>query len=740
MSKGFASNYRIVLLSGALLLCFGGIGARLVWLHVVYRDELVETKADPRRDLTAQPRLQPRRQLIAETRRQLIVDKSRRGDIYDARGAVLATSRSVLQLGVDPNPVSEKDEKLQLDRFKKDPKQRVKYEAQRRREEQEGWPKLAALIGMPEFELRRIMTTKFRPSASEKAATAAHAARSAGSGASSVLVFNVTLPSASASPAATPVTEPAAVATDLDDEASAKPAAPLLTLAGADAEEDDDDGETELTDDGRRKIRWAVLVPEISEAANDHVKALCAQYGIKNVYATSSYRRVYPHNQLGAHVVGFVNRSEQAVAGIERFADFYLKGQDGWREGERDVRGRELPQFNKRSVERVDGYGVTLSLQTKVQNIVERELAAIAAQYRPMKATIIVSDPRDGFILGLANYPSFNPNEYNKVPSNELARLKNIAVADVYEPGSVFKIVAAAAALDQGLVTAESRFDCSTTKIEYRGKMRALPGEDHHFDHPLTVSEIVSRSSNRGAAQLAMKLGEERYYDYVRAFGFGQRTGFPGGHEALGILSPPKRWDGLTITRMPMGQSVAVTVLQMHQAMTVIASGGVLLEPQIVQTVRDTAGTPVYRFARNETRRVVSEKTAQTVARMLTGCVLPGGTATEGAIPGYEVAGKTGTTQKYMPEVMPSGKTKLIPSKKHHVASFVGFFPASRPQVVISVIVDDADAACPGGVAYGGKVAAPAFRRIGEQLIPILDIKTGVTARSVPLFNPVALQ
>lgn len=742
MSKGFASNYRIVLLSGALLLCFGGIGARLVWLHVVYRDELVETKVDPRRDLNAQPRLQPRRQLIAETRRQLIVDKSRRGDIYDARGAVLATSRSVLQLGVDPNPLSEKDEKLQQDRFKKDPKQRVKYEAQRRREEQEGWPKLAALIGMPEFELRRIMTTKFRPTSSENAAANANAARSAGTAARSGLVFNVTLPSASNSPSAAPVAEPAAVATDLDDESSAKSAAPRFTLSdsGADAAEDDDDGETELTDDGRRKIRWAVLVPEISEAANDQVKALCAQYGIKNVYATSSYRRVYPHNQLGAHVVGFVNRSEQAVAGIERFADFYLKGQDGWREGERDVRGRELPQFNKRSVERVDGYGVTLSLQTKVQNIVERELAALAAQYRPVKATIIVSDPRDGFILGLANYPSFNPNEYNKVPTSELARLKNIAVADVYEPGSVFKIVAAAAALDQGLVTADSRFDCSTTKIEYRGKMRALPSEDHRFDHPLTVAEIVSRSSNRGAAQLAMKLGDERYYDYVRAFGFGQRTGFPGGHEAPGILSAPKRWDGLTITRMPMGHSVAVTVLQMHQAMTVIASGGVLLEPQIVQTVRDTAGTPVYRFARNETRRVISERTAQTVAQLLAGCVLVGGTATEAAIPGYDVAGKTGTTQKYLPEVMPSGKIKLIPSNKHHVASFVGFFPASRPQVVISVIVDDADAASPGGVAYGGKVAAPAFRRIGEQLIPILDIKTGLTARSVPLFNPVALQ
>ncbi|MCX6951440.1 MAG: penicillin-binding transpeptidase domain-containing protein [Verrucomicrobia bacterium] len=205
-------------------------------------------------------------------------------------------------------------------------------------------------------------------------------------------------------------------------------------------------------------------------------------------------------------------------------------------------------------------------------------------------------------------------------------------------------------------------------------------------------------------------------------------------------MARPARWNAATITRMPMGQSVAVTVLQMHQAMSVIASGGILLQPQIVLGVNDTAGTPLYRFERNETRRVISERTARTVAQMLAGCVLPDGTAPLAAIPGFEVAGKTGTTQKYMPEVMPSGKTKLLPSKKHHVASFVGFFPASRPQVAISVIIDDADAACPGGVAYGGKVAAPSFKRIGEQLIPILDIKTAANTAPVMLTKSVAMQ
>jgi cell division protein FtsI/penicillin-binding protein 2 len=671
MSKGFASNYRIVLLSGGMLLCFAGIGVRLVWLHVINRDELLHS--------------------IVKTRRQLIVERARRGNIYDARGALLATSRSVLQLGVDPNAL--------------------------RKEDEGKWPQLAALIGLPEPELRRIFTTKFRTPATTARGTVAGATNATPT-VPGGLVFN--LNPAPAAPAA--ATEPVAVATDLEPDPADGFIAPVIGEMPSAAS--DDDINEEADENGRRKIQWAKLTDDISETTYDAVKKL----GIKGVYATSSFRRAYPHNQLGSHVVGFVDRSQHPVAGIERFSDFYLHGQDGWREGERDGRAKELPQFSTRAVEPVDGYNVVLSLDSNVQNVVERELTLIAEKYQPLKATVVVSDPRTGFILGLGNYPSFNPNEYNKIPADQLARLKNIAAADVYEPGSVFKIVAASAALEQGLVTPESRFDCGITKIEYRGKVRGLPGEDHHFDHPLSVAEIVSHSSNRGAAQLAMQLGEQRFYDYAKAFGFGSRTGFPGGHEEPGIMRPPKKWDDLTITRMPMGQSVAVTVLQMHQGMSVIASGGVLLAPQIVREVRDNSGNTVYSFNRTETRRVISPSTAQTMAQLLMGCATVGGTAPEAGIPGFEVAGKTGTTQKYMPETLPSGRIKLMPSRKHHVASFVGFFPASHPQVAISVIIDDADAHSPTGVAYGGRIAAPAFKHIGEQLIPILDIKAGPSA------------
>jgi cell division protein FtsI/penicillin-binding protein 2 len=298
-------------------------------------------------------------------------------------------------------------------------------------------------------------------------------------------------------------------------------------------------------------------------------------------------------------------------------------------------------------------------------------------------------------------------------------------VADEYEPGSVFKIVAVSGALNDGLVTTQSEFDCTLEKIDYNGITRSLPREDSsdHFDHPLSVTEIIEHSSNKGAAQLAMRLGDQRFYDYARAFGFGQPTGFPVGGEAPGNLKSPDKWDSMTITRMPMGQSVTATALQMQQAMGVIASGGLLLRPQVIRQIRDSNGELVYNFGRIEQRRVISEQTALTMARLLTGVVSPQGNAPLAAIAGFECAGKTGTAQKLLPVTLASGATVMRYSDKHHVASFIGFFPASHPQVSIAIIIDDADARCPGGVAFGNQVAAPVFKRLGERLIPYLDIR-----------------
>ena len=653
MSKGFASSYRIVLLAAGLFVCFGALGVRLVWLHVVDRDSLLKT--------------------ITKTRRQLIVETAKRGDIRDARGAVLATSRSTIVLGVDPSSLRTQDEKQ--------------------------WPQLAAMIGMPEAELRRIFLTKSRPA-----------------------------PAPTAAPAASAPAQPADLVFNFGSRAEA--ADKSDGSAAATAEDDDADLEPNAEQNGRRVIRWAKLRDQISESLYAEILKL----GIKGVYGRAEYRRAYPNNQLASHIIGYVNRQQQPVAGMEAYADFYLRGRDGWRLGERDAAGRELAQFRTRHVPASDGYSVTLSIQTIVQDIIEEELAAIAQKFEPLKATIIVSDPRTGWILGMANYPTFNLNEYNKVPKEEMARMKNVAVADVYEPGSVFKIVAVAAALEERLVRTNASFDVSLTHIEHRGKDVSLPDDDHHFKDPQHVSlaEVVSYSSNRGAAQLGVRVGEEKFYGYTRAFGFGRKLGFPVGGEVSGLLNPWDQWVPIDITRVAIGHSISATALQMHQAMSVIANDGVLLRPQIIREVRDSAGSVVYKFGATQLGRAVSVPTARLVAQLLTGVATKNGTAPEAAIEGFEVAGKTGTTIKLVDEILPDGSKKQVYDHKKHIASFIGFFPASHPQVAISVIVDEADRKAPNGIAYGGRVAAPSFKRIGERLIPILDIKPHRSASSSP--------
>ncbi len=588
MSRGFASNYRIVLLAAGIFLSFGGVGARLVQLHVLDRAELLK--------------------YVEQARRSFIVENARRGNIRDARGEILATSLTLTDIGLDPQMLRPGDEAR--------------------------WPALARLLG--------ITVADIRGAASRRG--------------------------------------PAAAAAEGPEP---------------------------------KPVQWVKLAEGVEESVYDQVR----QLDIHGVYGNRSYRRVYPHNAMAAHLIGYVNKENEPAAGVERYMDFFLRGHDGWRESERDGRRQELAQFETREVPPVNGYDVKLSIDSFVQHVLEGELQEIARAYAPLKATIIVSDAQTGYILGLANYPSFNLNEFNKAP---LDVQRNYAAADVFEPGSTFKIVAASAALNEGLVTPESTFNCGLTEVDYHGRHLRLPREDHN--HPfqeLTVAEIIGHSSNRGAAQLAMLLGDQRFFDYVRAFGFGEKTGFPFGGEVDGLLAPPKDWDGLTITRMPMGQSIAATPLQVHFAMATIASGGMLLHPQLFQQVRDENGNLVFDFSELPHRRVISERTARTMARLLQRVASADGTAPEAAIPGYEVAGKTGTSQKVI-----DGRY----SDRHHVASFVGFFPASRPRLVISVIIDDADARCPNGVAYGAKVAAPAFKRVAEQLIQYLDIKPVVDA------------
>ena len=665
MSKGFA-NRRVALLASIVFLSFAGLGTRLVWLQVLERDQLLDS--------------------VDKARREVFVESARRGDILDVGGNLLATSRTLIKVGVDPRSLRPQDEAK--------------------------WPQLAALLGRPLPEVARILTTRFKPAAAPVRPPEGVGMADRAAAGSASLVFNL--------PGLAPVAAPAA--------------APATAASSGDASSEDDTVVDDADAKGERPIKYAFLA-DVTEATYLRIQQLGFSR-LSGIVGDRIYRRVYPDNELAAHVLGYVNHDRQEpVTGIEAYADFYLRGQDGWVETERDGRGHELPQFRSRVVPPSDGYSVKLSIDSYVQHVAEAEIAALAATFQPIKATIIISDPRTGFIKALANFPTFNLNTYNQLTREQQVALKNIAATDQYEPGSVFKIVAISGAINEDLVTPTTTFDCNLGSIMYEdpaakdlaAKPRSLPPDDDHFSHPISVAEIVAHSSNRGSVQMAMMLKDQKFYDYARAFGFGERTGFPvgGGQEIRGTLKAVRDWDSTTITRIPMGQgAVAVTPLQAHMAMGVIASGGLLLRPQVIREIRDASGALIYApFRTAVVRRAIKESTARTMASLLTGVVAEkDATGAAAAIPGYDVAGKTGTTQKLMRYTLASGRTELHYSASHHVSSFVGFFPARNPQIEISVFVDDADAHTPGGIGFGGKVAAPSFRNIALQLIPYLDI------------------
>lgn len=447
---------------------------------------------------------------------------------------------------------------------------------------------------------------------------------------------------------------------------------------------------------------YVVIDKNLDEEQYEAAKKL----SIKGILLEPHYERAYSGNQMAAHVVGYLNKENVPCIGIEKSMNYYLEGQDGSRQTERDGRRRELAQFRNREVAPKNGMDVQLTLDVSIQSAVEEELDRIVREFQPQGATVIVSEPSTGYILGIGNRPTFDPNKFWEY---DIKNQRNLAITDIYEPGSVFKVVTVSAALNEGVVTPEREFDCDIAKVRYRGKILKLPS-DHDPLGIINVHKIVSQSSNRGAAHLGMMLGERRLYEYSRAFGFGKKTGFLMGGEVNGILHPVKRWDGLTITRLPMGHAISATPMQVHNSISCIANDGVLMSPQIVRRVLEN-GEQVVSFEPQQLRRVISVKTAVTMSKMLAKVVAPGGTATRARIEGYQVAGKTGTTQKIV-----NGRYV----KNAHVASFVGYFPAENPRVVMTVVVDEP---IRKGVGYGGVVAAPAFQRIGKEVIRYLGME-----------------
>ncbi len=442
--------------------------------------------------------------------------------------------------------------------------------------------------------------------------------------------------------------------------------------------------------------------------------------------------RIYPNGPLAAHVLGFVGirdrksvrggtvRELQGADGLELKLNELLSGLPGWRTVELVPKGEMVP-FRSQDVEPHPGRNVFLTIDSGLQAIVEAELAFLMLEHAPLSASAVIVRPQTGEILAMANCPTFDPNRPGDSKPEER---RNRVITDVLEPGSTFKIVPASAGLAEQVVSLDTRIDCEHGYFYYAGRRL----KDDHPSGFLTVQEVIAKSSNIGTAKIAIQLGKTRLFEYIQKFGFGTATGIPLVGEVVGIVHPPSKWSKLSISRIPIGQGIAVTPLQMVMAMSALANDGVLMQPMLLDRVEDEGGNVVIQYAPQEVRRVVSGATSRAMVTALKAVVSQDGTARRARMEGFSVAGKTGTAQK------------AIRGGYSHTAfcsSFVGFFPADAPELCISVILDE-----PKKPSYYASVtAAPAFRRIAERAAKYLSLQpdlpmerqTALTRNSVPM-------
>jgi cell division protein FtsI (penicillin-binding protein 3) len=347
------------------------------------------------------------------------------------------------------------------------------------------------------------------------------------------------------------------------------------------------------------------------------------------------------------------------------------------------------------------GQNIVLTIDEKIQYIAERELATAIQQTRAISGTVVVENPRTGEILALANQPTFNPNLSKEITPE---KLKNHAVSDVYEPGSTFKLVTIAGALEEKVTRPDELFDCQMGSIVFNG-MRIRDSRPHGL---LTVSDVLAESSDVGSIKIGMRLGDDRFYKYIRGFGFGQQTGIELPGETRGLTKPVSRWSKVSIAAISMGQEIGITPLQLVGLISTMANDGVYVAPRIVAaTTQPQSGPQTIAFHPGNERRVISSYTAAEMRQMMQGVVLHG-TGTKAKLIGYSSAGKTGTAQKVDPATHAYSRTK-------YVASFAGFAPVNNPAVTIAVVLDSAV-----GLHQGGQVSAPVFTRIAQQVLEYL--------------------
>ncbi|MGN6373461.1 MAG: peptidoglycan D,D-transpeptidase FtsI family protein [Solirubrobacteraceae bacterium] len=417
---------------------------------------------------------------------------------------------------------------------------------------------------------------------------------------------------------------------------------------------------------------------------------------IPGVQGTAVMRRVYPRGPLAGQVLGLVGTEGKGLAGLEYGADALLKGHPGRRRVVSDAIGQpvsiaETPQR--------PGASISLTLDANIQQRAEDELAAVGRVFHPKDSTAIVMDPRNGAILAMASWPQVNPNDPGEISQ---AELENRAVSFDYEPGSTFKSVVVSGALQEARITPDTGFEIPD---QIQVADRTIHDDTEHPGESLTTAQILAQSSNVGAIKIGLLEGAAHFNEWVHRFGFGARTGIDLPGEESGATLPLNRYSGSSMGNLPIGQGELVTPIQIATAYAAIANGGILRAPHVVRSI-DGHPLPAARG-----RRVISATTASELRSMLKGVLGPNGTASQVSVPGYELAGKTGTASKIDP-------TTGEYSKSAYVASFVGFAPASDPRLLCAVIVDEPQS----GSIYGGAVAAPAFGQIMEFALPYLNI------------------
>jgi cell division protein FtsI (penicillin-binding protein 3) len=435
---------------------------------------------------------------------------------------------------------------------------------------------------------------------------------------------------------------------------------------------------------------FSYLAKDVSLATAEKVEKL----GLEGIGQLPASRRTYPQGEMAGQVIGVVGDEGKGLTGIEQGEQAALAGEEGERRIVTDALGEAIKIETVK--EASDGEDVQLTLDPVIQQETEKVLSKVGETYSPLGATAIVMDPQTSEILAMANWPPVDPGDLENISNEDLL---NQATGLNYEPGSTFKAFTVSAALEEGLVTPTTEF---TVPPEIEIGERIIKDAEEHGTENLTVGQILSRSSNIGADLIGGKIGATKFSKWIEKFGFGQQTGVQFPNEQIGIVPKLSEYSGATMGNLPMGQGAAVTPMQMVQGYTAIAHNGIERPPQLVKRIGEE---PVHE---PKGHRVISAKTASEVREMLEGVLGPEGTASEVSVPGYTLAGKTGTA-----EVAEDGGY----SETKYIASFIGMAPAMNPKFLAAVIVDQ-----PEGEIYGGSVAAPAFGEIAAFSLPYLGV------------------